>query len=138
MKKLPQISEAEYEVMKAVWRQSPAGTNEIVERILPVTDWQPNTVHTLLKRLVKKGVLDYRKRGRMFEYFPLISEEEYLGQKVKAFWNSILEGALCRCSPAIWKRKMCLGRSWKNCVRSWTAERDRRLIDESGDRMAMD
>ena len=54
MKKLPQISEAEYEVMKAVWRQSPAGTNEIVERVLPVTDWQPNTVHTLLKRLVKK------------------------------------------------------------------------------------
>lgn len=29
MKKLPQISEAEYEVMKAVWRQSPAGTNEM-------------------------------------------------------------------------------------------------------------
>lgn len=85
MKKLPQISEAEYEVMKAVWRQSPAGTNEIVERVLPVTDWQPNTVHTLLKRLVKKGVLDYRKRGRMFEYFPLISEEEYLGQKSKSF-----------------------------------------------------
>ena len=94
MKKLPQISEAEYEVMKAVWRQSPAGTNEIVERILPVTDWQPNTVHTLLKRLVKKGVLDYRKRGRMFEYFPLISEEEYLGQKSKSFLEQYFGGSI--------------------------------------------
>ena len=94
MKKLPQISEAEYEVMKAVWRQSPAGTNEIVERILPVTDWQPNTVHTLLKRLVKKGVLDSRKRGRMFEYFPLISEEEYLGQKSKSFLEQYFGGSI--------------------------------------------
>lgn len=31
MKNLPQISEAEYEVMKIVWKHAPINTNEITE-----------------------------------------------------------------------------------------------------------
>lgn len=31
MKKLPQISEAEYEVMKVIWKYAPINTNEITD-----------------------------------------------------------------------------------------------------------
>ena len=41
MKKLPQISEAEYEVMKAVWRYAPVTTNEVTDRMLQIMDWSP-------------------------------------------------------------------------------------------------
>ncbi|MFR9147432.1 MAG: BlaI/MecI/CopY family transcriptional regulator, partial [Mediterraneibacter sp.] len=34
MPDLPQISEAEFEVMKIVWKYAPINTNEITERLL--------------------------------------------------------------------------------------------------------
>ena len=46
MKKLPQISEAEYEVMKVIWKYAPINTNEITDKLLQCTDWSPKTIHT--------------------------------------------------------------------------------------------
>ena len=37
MNNLPQISEAEYEVMKVVWRHAPINTNEVTELLVPVS-----------------------------------------------------------------------------------------------------
>lgn len=55
MTALPQISEAEFEVMKIVWKHAPISTNEITERLTQTTDWSPKTIQTLTKRLVTKG-----------------------------------------------------------------------------------
>ncbi len=33
MKPLPQISEAEFEVMKIIWKYAPISTNEITEKL---------------------------------------------------------------------------------------------------------
>ena len=94
MKKLPQISEAEYEVMKAVWRYAPVTTNEVTDRMLQIMDWSPKTVQTLLKRLVTKGVLTYEKKGRMFVYSPVFPEGAYLRQKntscLRRYYNRTL------------------------------------------------
>ena len=64
MSDLPQISEAEYEVMKIVWKHAPINTNEITEKLLQSTSWSPKTIQTLIKRLVTKGVLTYEKQSR--------------------------------------------------------------------------
>ena len=55
MSALPQISEAEFEVMKVVWKFAPINTNEITERLLKTTTWSAKTIQTLIKRLVTKG-----------------------------------------------------------------------------------
>ena len=65
MKNLPQISEAEFEVMKIVWKYAPINTNEITEKLLQTTNWSPKTIQTLIKRLVTKGVLTYEKQSRV-------------------------------------------------------------------------
>lgn len=39
MHALPHISEAEFEVMKVVWKFAPINTNEITERLLKTTSW---------------------------------------------------------------------------------------------------
>ena len=52
MKKLPQISEAEYEVMKVIWKFAPINTNEITDKLLQCTDWSPKTIHTHMKNKV--------------------------------------------------------------------------------------
>ncbi len=93
MKKLPQISEAEYEVMKVIWAMSPISTNDVVKQ-LSDTDWSPKTIQTLLKRLLKKGALTYEKDGRMFVYSPVFTEEDYLKQESSSFLNRFYHGTL--------------------------------------------
>ena len=47
MSTFPQISEAEFEVMKIVWKYAPINTNEITEKLLPTTNWSINKYTTL-------------------------------------------------------------------------------------------
>lgn len=92
MKALPQISEAEFEVMKVVWQHAPISTNEITERLTRTTRWSPKTVQTLIRRLAAKGALSYEKQGRVFVYTPLIEEKEYIGQESRSFLKRFYGG----------------------------------------------
>lgn len=92
MHQLPQISEAEYEVMKVVWEYAPIGTNEVVEKLSHTHDWGPKTVQTMLSRLAKKGVLTYEKDSRMFVYSPLVKQEDYIRQESDSFLNRFFNG----------------------------------------------
>lgn len=92
MSNLPQISEAEFEVMKIVWKYAPISTNEITEKLTKTTTWSPKTIQTLIKRLVTKGALSYEKQSRVFVYTPLIKENEYIGQKSNSFLKQYYNG----------------------------------------------
>lgn len=92
MSSLPQISEAEFEVMKVVWKYAPISTNEITDRLVKTTTWNPKTIQTLIKRLVTKGALTYEKQSRVFVYTPLVDETEYIGQESNTFLNRFYDG----------------------------------------------
>ena len=92
MKALPQISEAEFEVMKIVWKYAPISTNEITDRLVKTTTWSPKTIQTLIKRLVTKGALSYEKQSRVFVYTPLVGEAEYITQQSNTFIESFYNG----------------------------------------------
>ena len=92
MNDLPQISEAEYEVMKIVWKYAPINTNEITEKLVKSTAWSPQTIHTLINRLVKKKVLTYEKQGRIFVYMPLVKENEYIVRESRSFLERFFDG----------------------------------------------
>lgn len=94
MSHLPQISEAELEVMKIVWKHAPISTNEITERLTQTSAWSPKTIHTLIKRLVTKGALTYQKQSRVFVYTPLVKENEYIGQESHSFLKRFYNGNL--------------------------------------------
>ena len=92
MSNLPQISEAEYEVMKIVWKYAPISTNEITEKLLQTTSWSPKTIQTLIKRLVTKGVLTYEKQSRVFVYSPVVKESVYINQVSNSFLARFYNG----------------------------------------------
>ena len=94
MSDLPQISEAEFEVMKIVWKYAPINTNEITEKLTKTTTWSPKTIQTLIKRLVTKGALTYEKESRVFVYSPLIKESEYIGQESSSFLKRFYNGKI--------------------------------------------
>lgn len=85
MKELPKVSEAELEVMKVLWTSSPQTANEIIEKLEPTTDWKPKTIRTLINRLVKKEAVSYhQEKGRLYTYYPLVSQESYLQIETKS------------------------------------------------------
>ena len=92
MSNLPQISEAEFEVMKVVWKYAPISTNEVTEKLTKTINWNPKTIQTLLKRLVTKKALTYEKQSRVFIYTPLVEENEYIRQESNSFLKRYYNG----------------------------------------------
>ncbi len=94
MKDLPQISEAEFEVMKIVWKYAPISTNEVIDKLTETSKWNPKTIQTMLLRLVKKGALTYEKSSRVFVYTPLVQKDEYFDRESSSFLNRFYNGTL--------------------------------------------
>ena len=94
MKALPQISEAEFQVMKIVWEHAPVSTNQVTEYLTRTTKWSPKTIQTMLKRLVQKKALTYDKEGRVFIYKPLIGQQDYVNQESRHFLQRCYNGNL--------------------------------------------
>lgn len=92
MEQFPQISEAEYEIMKILWADYPLSTNEICAAAQKTHPWSSKTVHTLLSRLTTKHVIAYEQRGRMYHYYPLISQKKYLSQENHHFLDRFYNG----------------------------------------------
>lgn len=83
IRKLP---EAEFELMKIVWANpSPISTNRIIEHLDDATRWKPQTVLTLLTRLMERGFLRGERAGKERIYFPLVEREAYLAFESSKF-----------------------------------------------------
>lgn len=94
MKRLPQVSDAEFKVMDIIWKYEPISTNDIVDYLLTEKDWSPKTIQTMLFRLEKKGVITHEREGRRFIYSALIQKESYMESEGRTFINRFFEGAL--------------------------------------------
>jgi len=95
LRPLPQISEAELEVMKVVWELNQATSNQIIERLEGVSEWKPKTIHTLITRLVGKKALTASKLdGKSYLYTPRVSAEDYQRQANRTFINKLYNGSL--------------------------------------------
>lgn len=94
MKPMPQISDAELEVMKIIWELNNATSSQIVDR-LSSSDWKPKTIHTLITRLVaKEAIIAEKIDGKSYMYSPKVSEEEYKSHANKTFLERLYNGSL--------------------------------------------
>jgi BlaI family penicillinase repressor len=91
---MERLSEAEWEVMKAVWRRKSCSAQEIAGRVAPRNAWSPATVKTLINRLLRKGALHFEKAGRAYLYSAAWSEEQCRRRETASFLNRVFDGAL--------------------------------------------
>jgi len=94
MAKIPKISEAEWEVMKVLWKTSPKTANEIVDELTGKTHWKRETIRTLINRLVQKKALGFEKKGRQYHYFPQVTEAEGIKAEAESFVKRIGGGSI--------------------------------------------
>lgn len=93
MKNPPQISDAEWQVMEAVWKKSPAPASDVIEELESSSKWKPNTIRTLLARLVKKGALLYSKDGNRYFYTPRFERGQHVANASNSFLDRMFGGA---------------------------------------------
>lgn len=92
--KISKISESEWEVMKLLWKSNPLSSEDIIHGLSPKHSWSAQTIKTFITRLSNKGVISYKKEGRLYYYFPLFSKEEYIKYENSSFLKRVYDGAL--------------------------------------------
>ena len=91
---MPQISDAEWTVMKVLWERNPLTSKEVVEALEKGTTWKPKTIHTLLTRLVQKGALTARKEGREYQFTPAVKATDCQRSESQSFLERVFDGDL--------------------------------------------
>lgn len=73
---MKKLTRKEEEIMKILWRLKKAFVKDIIEQY-PDPKPHYNTVSSLVRLLQEKEVVGFKQYGNTYEYFPLISKEEY-------------------------------------------------------------
>lgn len=90
----PRISDAEWTVMKELWKHSPQTALEVTASLHAQTSWSPSTVKTLINRLVGKGALGSTKQGREYLYVPKVSESSCVRAESRSFLQRVFGGSM--------------------------------------------
>lgn len=90
------LSDAELDVMLAVWQNRPPVLRSDLEEQLKSHNWADTTVLTLLSKLVEKGYLSLERQGRRNLYTPLVSERDYRRWANRSFLGKMYQSSLRR------------------------------------------
>jgi BlaI family penicillinase repressor len=73
---MKKLTRKEEEVMKILWKLEKAFVKDIIEEY---DEPKPhyNTVSSLVRLLQDKGIIGFKQYGNTYEYFPLVTKEEY-------------------------------------------------------------
>ena len=88
------ITEAESQVMDALWRQSPLTAEDIAADVAPRQGWTESTVKSLLNRLLNKKALAVEREGRRYRYKPNLSREDYVRAESQGLLDRLFDGNL--------------------------------------------
>ncbi|WGM39733.1 BlaI/MecI/CopY family transcriptional regulator [Caulobacter sp. NIBR1757] len=86
------ITEAESEVLAALWRRGPMSFAALIAEVKLVQPWGDATIKTLLHRLIQKqAVQSVRQDGRQL-YHPLLERRAYVLDQVQGLADRLFAG----------------------------------------------
>ena len=86
MANFKRLPDTEFELMRIIWqREPPVTTAKIIKELGDSVNWKPQTVLTMLVRLIEKGFLSSERVGKERNYTPIISESEYMSLETGEF-----------------------------------------------------
>jgi len=95
LKHIKRLPDSEFELMQIVWQnEPPMSTNQIISRLPSDRAWKPQTVLTLLSRLIEKGFLDSKKDGKERTYAPCVMYDEYMLAETGGFLGRFQNNSL--------------------------------------------
>ena len=86
------ISDAEREIMEALWKGKPLTPDEIVAAVGDRNGWAPGTVRTLVHRLLTKKAIKGAKEKAGYVYRPLVTRADYVAEESQGFLDRLFGG----------------------------------------------
>jgi BlaI family penicillinase repressor len=86
------ISDAEWIVMRVVWRLGKATASEVIAELAPTENWSHRTIRTLLGRLVEKDALTAEADGNRYLYRPRVTQQKCVRAEGRSFLNKVFGG----------------------------------------------
>ncbi len=92
MSKIKSLTRAEEEIMQYIWQFGRCTVSNIIEEM---KEPRPphSSVSSIVRILERKGFVDHKSYGRTYEYFSLISKEEYSKGSVLSLINEYFNGS---------------------------------------------
>ncbi len=99
------ITDAEYQIMKILWKEEREMTVSEVAESLDENEWTPSTISTFLQRLLKKGAVNCNKKGKSNLYYPVLKQKEYDMNETDNFLTKIYKGSVKNLVAALYENK---------------------------------
>lgn len=90
----PELTEAEWAIMKVVWENEPCAAGTVQEALKKSKDWAYSTVKTTMDRMVGKGLLEITKIRNLQLFNSRISEEDARKGEFRKMLKRAFDGAL--------------------------------------------
>ncbi len=86
------ITDAERQVMEALWEAQPLLSGEIIERVRRSRNWSPKTIRTLLGRLARKGMIEREWGDGGYLHRSVLDRDTFLRGKSRHLVDRLFRG----------------------------------------------
>jgi len=92
MNKIKSLTRAEEEIMHHIWQLGRCTVSDILDR-LPEPVPPHSSISSIVRILERKNFVGHKAYGRTYEYFPLITKEEYSRKSVLSLIKDYFNGS---------------------------------------------
>ena len=92
--KPPEITEAEWSILKVVWEHQPCAAGTVQEALTQELGWAYSTVKTTMDRMVGKGLLKIKKIRNLQLFSARINRKQAAGWEFRRMLRRAFDGAL--------------------------------------------
>ena len=89
-----ELTEAEWEIMKVVWREEPCAAGTVQEALSDSKGWAYSTVKTTMDRMVKKGLLKIQRIRNLQLFSSCLTEAEAKRGEIMKTLKRAFDGAM--------------------------------------------
>jgi len=88
------LTQAEWQIMNALWEKYPATARDIMNRLPGDVKWAYTTLKTMLSRLVEKEAVSEQKQSNTSVYEPLVSQRKARLSAFRLLLDQSFDGAM--------------------------------------------
>ncbi len=93
-KKRYDLTEAEWDIISAIWLNQPCAAPTVTEHLQNKTGWSYSTVKTLMDRMVNKGLLKTERIRNLILYRAAITKQQARKNEIMRTVKRAFDGAL--------------------------------------------
>lgn len=88
---LVDLSRAEYDILRTLWKRGRLSVREVHDQLQETYGWAYTTTKTMMDRMVEKGLLNRESFHGVYLYKPMITRPAGLARMVQFFADRVLE-----------------------------------------------